>query len=316
MKSKVINVVNKIPSYYVSSDCVQDMISYKGAITMFGPDGIMYHDDGNSIIMANKYIEDERRTRFPYSNIPVHYERVGLQKRTYTNQILDFEKPYIAISENCIVERYVIKDKEQALLMKNTLLGSKYTKYMTYDEVLKYIGKRNPAEKIYYINTDMVTDNYDKLFPSEERIYEYIKDKFIKNVQDFREYQLMHSDVVACYLKENPWFLDYIEQCAKNFDYSLIDFNLGIGNKNLIVRVNNGEISIQSIEVFFVQKDEYKVLICDIPVNRYTLEQIKYVSKVTTLKDPKIPLRINPNVTKKDIEEARQMVKALNSSKK
>lgn len=316
MKRKVINVVKRIPSCYVSSDCVQDMISYKGAITMFGPDGIMYHDDGNSTIMTNKYIEDERRTQFPYSNIPVHYERVGLQKRTYTNQIFDFEKPYIAVLENCIVERYVIKDKEQALLKKNILLGSKYIKYMTYDEVLKYIEKSNPDEKIYYINTDMVSDNCDELFPREERIYEYIKDKFTKNVQDFREYQSMHSDVVACYLKENPWFLDYIEQCAKNLNYSLIDFNLGIGNKNLIVRVNNGEISIQSIEVAFVKKDEYKVLICDIPVNRYTLEQIKYVSKVITLKEPKISLRLNPNVTKEDIEEARQMVKALNSIQK
>lgn len=310
MKSRVMKA-EKIPEHYVSSGYIQDMIAYREHLTMFGSDGIIYCDEGNSIII-NKYLEDERRKEFPYSNIPIHCKKVGFQKLKYTNQILDFEKPYLAISSDIIVEKYVLKDEEQALLITSILSEDKYTKYMNYNELLRYIGKRNEDEKVYYINANTLSASKNLSF-NEEKIYEYIKHKYIDLSKVLRRFS---SSEIAFYDRNNPWFLNYIDQCSKNLDYSLIDFNIEIDDKYLIVRVNNGEISIQSIEVVFVKKDEYKVLICNIPVNRYTLEQVKYVSKITTLKEPKIPLRLNPYVTKEDIEEARQMVKALNSIQK
>ena len=46
----------------------------------------------------------------------------------------------------------------------------------------------------------------------------------------------MHTDAVSQYLRQNPWFLNYIEQSINNLDLSLIDFNVGIGSTLLILR--------------------------------------------------------------------------------
>ena len=46
---------------------------------------------------VNKYLEDERRKQFPYSNIPTHFSKIKFKKVIYTNQLLDFEKPYIIV---------------------------------------------------------------------------------------------------------------------------------------------------------------------------------------------------------------------------
>ena len=56
---------------------------------------------------------------------------------------------------------------------------------------------------------------------------------------------------------------------------------------------------------------DYKVNIYDIPVTKYSLEQLKYVPKINIAREPRIPLRLNPGVSRQDVKEAKQMVKAL-----
>lgn len=192
---------------------------------------------------------------------------------------------------------------------------TKYTKHMTYNELLEFVSKSNSAEEpIYYAYLDGSIAVTKKVFPTEEQIYNHIKNQLEKNVKDFREYQRdLSSTTVSYYLSQNPWFLDYAEQSIKNLDLSLIDFNIGIGSDStlLIVRVNNGNITIQGIEAMFVRQDDFKVDIYDIPVTKYTLEQLKFIPKINFTKEPRIPLKLNPSVTKQDIQEAKQMVKTL-----
>lgn len=311
---KVSKKVQRIESHYVGDDCIQIQIPYKNSITLLNQDGILFHSKQGSNFYINKYLEDERRKKFPYSNIPISYSRVGMKKTAYTNQLLEFEKPYIQIGDNYMFERFVVKDNNQALLVKSIMDVDEYTKHMTYDELLKFIEKNDTDEQTYYVYLDgSIPLNENDIYPSEEEIYNYIHAKLEKNIEAFRGHQQKSTDVISRYLRENPWFLNYAEQSIKNLDLSLIDFNIKIGKNTtlLIVRINKGNITIQGVNVFFLRQNDFRVNIQDILVTKYTLEQLKYVPKINTAKDLKIPLKLNPGLTKQDIQEAKQMIKSL-----
>ena len=101
---KASEVVKRVQSYYVGEDCIQVMLYYKKNLTILNKDGIIYSHENGPHASINKYVEDERRKQFPYSNIPTHYKKkVLVGKVNCTNQLLNFEEPYIRISDGGIV---------------------------------------------------------------------------------------------------------------------------------------------------------------------------------------------------------------------
>ena len=314
---KINEFVQKIKSHYVGNDCVQVMIPYQNALTIVSPDGMLYHHTPESRIYINKYLEDERRKQFPYSNIPTHYSRILFKKFAYTNQILDFDKPYIRIGNGFWLESYAVKDNNQALLVSSIKQPTEYIKHMTYDELLKFIGNssNNNKEEIYYVSlSGGIPINNQEVIPSKEEIHKYIKESLSKNVQAFKREIEDPESSVGRYLRDNPWFIEYAEKSFKNIDYSAIDFNFKVNESMLIIRINNGNITIKGVEIVFVKEDDYKVNIYDIPVTKYSLEQLKSVPKINITREPRIPLRLNPGVNKNDIKEAKQMVKKLKNN--
>lgn len=310
---KATEIVRKIEGQYVRDDCIQIMFPYKDTLTILNQDGMLFHYKPGSSKYVNKYLEDERRKQFPYSNIPTHFSKVGIFKKVaYTNQLLEFEKPYIRIGDGHFSESFVIKDNNQALLISSIMQPDNHIEHMTYEELLKFVGKRDSDEQIYYIYlSGALPSNSEKLFPTEEEIYNHIRKQLSKNINDFENEIENYYSSLGRYLRENPWFLNYANKNMREIDFSLIDFNIYINDPMLIVRINKENITIQGVEAMFVRQNDYKVDICDIPVTKYTLEQLKYVSKINITEEPKISLRLNPGVTRQDIKEAKQMVKAL-----
>ena len=47
------------------------------------------------------------------------------------------------------------------------------------------------------------------------------------------------------------------------------------------------------------------------PITPYSLEQLNSISSFSSLKDPKISLKRNPDISREDLKEAKQMVKSL-----
>ena len=230
---KINEFVQKIKSHYVGNDCVQVMIPYQNALTIVSPDGMLYHHTPESRIYINKYLEDERRKQFPYSNIPTHYSRILFKKFAYTNQILDFDKPYIRIGNGFWLESYAVKDNNQALLVSSIKQPTEYIKHMTYDELLKFIGNsnNNNKEEIYYVSlSGGIPINNQEVIPSKEEIHKYIKESLSKNVQAFKREIEDPESSVGRYLRDNPWFIEYAEKSFKNIDYSAIDFNFKVKN--------------------------------------------------------------------------------------
>lgn len=305
--------VQKIEKHYVGDDCIQIMVPYRDKITVLDENGIVLHSENNLNLYINKYLDDERRKQFPYSNIPTHFSRKGFDKISYANMILEYDKPYIRVSGGFVKESYVVRDNNNAYLFSTITETLRHMKFMTYDELMEFVGKKD-GEEVYYVYVDgSIHPENRSLYPNEDKIYSHIQEKLNKNLKAFREYERTHTDSVSSYLTENPWFLNYFEQSIKNVDLSSMDFNIGLGEDPtlLIIRVKDKNITIQGLDVIFVRENKFKATICDIPVNKYTLEQLKYVAKIEKTKEPRIPLRLNPGVDKEDIEIAKKWVKRL-----
>ena len=318
---KTNEIVQKIESQYVLDDCIQIMIPYSNAMTIVSSDGILFHDKKNSELHINKYLEDERRTYFPYSHIPTHCEKNGKEKIMKVNQILEFNKPYIGVGDDLILERFVLKEKNQALLYKGLIFPTnEETHYMTYDRLVEFIARSKTSEnETYYLYQDgsIIEPGKIPYYPTEEEIYEYIKQDLNKNIKDFEEYQKDYAgSTVSQYLKKNPWFLEYARQSIDRLDLSLMDFNLVVGDGSLlIVNINNKNVSIKRVDVKFIRQDVFEVKIYDIPISKFTFDQLKLLPNIKATKEPKIPLSLNTDITKGQIKEARKMVKSLKNNK-
>lgn len=98
----------------------------------------------------NRYIADERRENFPYSNIPIHTETRLLKKMTVVNQIFDFDKLYAVFTKkgNVVSVTYckVVRDGDSALFIS----GSSKTKEfcMSVDELKQFRLKGTQSQTL------------------------------------------------------------------------------------------------------------------------------------------------------------------------
>lgn len=109
MKNK-LPIVQKISKEYCSDDCVQLMFSFEKAFCIIRcksnekhkknkEDELLYYYNGLEpqdkckLKYTNKYLSDERRKQFPYSDLPLHIEG-KFKKHFVVNQILDYNVLY------------------------------------------------------------------------------------------------------------------------------------------------------------------------------------------------------------------------------
>lgn len=315
---KVSEVVQRIESHYVGDDCIQVMVPYKNTITILNRDGIIYSHKEGVHTSINKYLEDERRKQFPYSNIPTHYSRFGLfGKINYANQLLNFEEPYIRIGDGGIVESFAVKDKNEALLINKILIGGSRSICVTRAELEELFSKSTREKErkfIIYLDDESINTGEFHSLASEEKIYNFVKSQITENIAELRKYVSNESSsMVGWYLLAHPLFLDFVEQSIQNFDLNNMRVNVGLRiGEAIIVRSSGSDMIMQYVDAKFISLNNYKIDIIDIPVNKYTLEQLKHLSStIAKTKEPRIPLRLNPAVSRQDIQEAKQMIKSL-----
>ena len=301
-----IQIINKISPPYIADDCVQIMLPYKEALTILSPKGILYHAEPESIMPVNEYLNDERRQQFPYSNIPIHFSKVGFNKVLYTNQILDFNTPYFKIGDGYYSELFVIKDNNQAFLVECINQPQHQVKHMTYDDLLKYFDKNNAEEYVnYFYLSGEILPNYSQLLSLEEDIYAHITHIFANYISELsQDYETTNL----------PMFLQYANNNLGHIDFSSMDFNIKI-RPILIVRINQGTITLQCVEPMFVRENDYEVHIYDIPVFRYSLDQFE-PKTILPMGEPIIPLRLNTGVIRGQIREARDLSRRRSRQKK
>lgn len=116
-------MIERIPNYYTGDKCALISLSFKKNITIFDntiyKNNILCHydfTDGSQNI--NKFLTDDRRTNFPYANIPMYK---GLFGRHYVNGLFEYNKHYISIIDGFVRDRYLVKDGDTSIVLNRSL---------------------------------------------------------------------------------------------------------------------------------------------------------------------------------------------------
>ena len=296
-------IVRKLHSEYVADDYIQVMLAYRDYLILFGNNDLMYFKNlikktsSTNENSVNVYLEDERRNVFPYSQISEHVERVSLFKKlNFVNQILDFEKPYIRINDGIISKMTAFKDGDEALIHTEILNGkltNKRSKIITREELEKYLktgslGSLDENEYEYTKIFDMSGDVYSPTIRLEHQWINEEKERLSKLIDRENHY----SENTKINLKRAISSLDEVSP------FVLI--------KKIMIKFKpNGEIKIDVFVVNYLERGKYIITLANSPVTLENLSMIRSKVKlpIVKLREPKIRLSLNPNITKKQLKE-------------
>ncbi len=127
--------VYRINKENIAEDCAQVMIDFFENLEIKNckTDHVMFYLDKSTLNnYKNDYLEDDRRKKFPYSNIPVHREISGFIKYNVTNQVFEYNNiyqlnhfyrdytkdPAFGKTIDHFTYLKVIKDKDSALMLE------------------------------------------------------------------------------------------------------------------------------------------------------------------------------------------------------
>lgn len=282
---KDLRKVQQIEKQYVSDDCVQVMFPYKDTFAIFDAKEIIYLDNCRKNTLINKYLDDSKIEQFPYSNIPIHYSKVEKDNIIFTNQLLDFEKVYISYDDGIINENFVIKDKDKALLISEELTKVNKKKVVIQESSLVDI----------FINTDSeISTRFQKDLNLDinSGVWQYIK-------SSIESYYHMNDEI----RKEQI-------SCCNELIVS-IDGIAFIAEDDMKIKY----VKIRCYGSYKMLYGSYYVVdIADVPIKKYNLDEIKGLPS-KSLKDPKISLRLNPNIKSEDVSHAKRMTKFLRKTR-
>jgi len=126
---KLEETLFRIRPEYIGNDCIQTMIGYCNHFRLYGNGSLLYHGKlTKNQPYVNAYLTDSRASQFPYSTIPEHIEREFGEKYRFTNQIYDYERPYLSIIGGKIFQETAYQYKDGALLHVRPLIT-----YQVYD---------------------------------------------------------------------------------------------------------------------------------------------------------------------------------------
>lgn len=296
MKENRYEFIQRIPSHYVGNDCVQIMLPHKDdAITILNSEGITYHYYPNSNFYVNKYISDNRKTQFPYSSISTHQARIGLKKVEYVNQLLDFNRVYLQISDNMIVEYFALKDGEEALLASKYILPIQRTEIMNRTQIDELIKTANLG--IYNLSGAKIAE-YN--FISDNELLELYKEQLIAEKQEYEFYNEGKIPSAEIFNKN-----------IENMTPSDIPIQPVLLNNIIIISSDNNEIkSIKYLVVKFKGPDKYIVDIYDFPITIYNLEHMKYLEQTNfrNTPEPVIKKSLNPKTNMSEVKKSKKLI--------
>ena len=296
-------LIKRIPPIYVSDDCVQLMINYKNSMITLDNEGIIFNCNDREIY-KHDYIYDDRKSLFPYSSIPRHYDKKG---NVVVNQILEFDKSYIYLIDGVLSEKYVTRYNDETYVFSRTLIGyPKELKTMNYKELKEYLDKE--SKESICINLDgTIPDSYE-IIPSEEEINNIIKNDFKTNVEKLHSLNDESTPYAYPYILLNKWFIEYLKNAE--VDLTLMDFDYEREQPLLIVKYEDNKINLEALRIIFKRKDTFEIIKHGIFVNKYSLENLQNI-KISDICETNISLNLNPEIDKEDLEKEKRLFKKI-----
>lgn len=303
---------SNIRSHYVGDNYLQVMLPYKKAITVIDEHGVLFHKKKGSYLTINKYLNDERKNKFPYSNIPEHKMITSRGVIRYTNQLLEFNKPYIIITSGLILEEYAVKNDDDAILVTKAIVPEKEEKILTLDELRELVYSDDSIEKKFSPRGGI----YDgiPLIPEEYKVIKKVRDFFFKNFTDINYTYLSSgstslNDSLCNFLKDNYPLEDILNA------YVPVILNDCI----IVYKDDNGINSVKAVESAMEDIGSYRTIIYNFPITHYTLEEAKSIlqaNKNRTTKEPRINSFLNKGIDKELIKQEKEQVKELTRKNK
>lgn len=290
--------VERINSSYVGDDCCQIMLGHypNEYLTIMDSTGVNLYCDEHGECIYNEYLYDVRRFEFPYANIPFHKSFNNMQKIIFTNQILDFDKIYLSFSNGIVTSKYAVKDGEEALLVTTLYQPEEKIQLMSHEEVSEYIKSFDQS----FINpSDGKLSDYS--FPSEEELLDRYKNHTRKLKKGMRFPNENMSKILERAIDELT-----LEDIPR--DSVIFDGYYG-------VKTDGKEITdVKMITISYNEEDLYKVETLEIPLQKYTLQDVNNILKfqqAKNLEEPKFSRMMNRDIHKQDIINGKDKVYTL-----
>ena len=289
-----------IPARYVGEDCLQTSFTYKEAMILLSPDEILFEYAFNPI--TNKYMLDERRKNFPYSNIPNYVGISGFKKYNVTHQLLNFNTPYLKISKENIESYHAFKTNKSGILISEQLTKSNSPKslFLSREELEKFFSCE--PKKIFIVNNATIKElkipTLKEILNKKksEMVSALINQKPSPSLVNLKAYGDNDLNRLFAHLKIK-------DDNMKNEDIKVNDYNI------LMIREENG-FSINYVDIALVGNEQYKVTLTNVPITSLTLDELKNIITKRNSK-PKLFLALNPDIDKNDIKKAKKVVRQL-----
>ena len=295
---------------FVHDDCVQISLGFKKYLMIFGDGDLRYFKNflypvDNIQKDKNLYLEDSRRDSFPYSTIPERVEKVSLfKKRLFVNQIFDFNKPYVLVRDGFLLKSVAYKDDEKAYIYGDSLIEKESNQrelFINREQLEEYFKKgilsnydSNNYVRKYIFNADGCI--LDENIKPEYLLLEKMKRRLRKEVKDNADF----DDIIYFNLLKAIEDMQDMVSCIIVDECCMIKFK------------DNGDIVIDKFSIKYYKKDKYIIRVSNIPVKVDTLEMISskvQLSKIRMLTEPKVSLRLNPNIKKEQLDMEKCKIK-------
>lgn len=290
-------IVHRIKEEYVGENCVQVLCKqHPLCMTILNEDGVVYHYKKDSNTYINKYLTDERKEAFPYCNIPMHQAKEGLKKVTYVNQLFDFEKVYLEISNSTLKEIFAVKDGKEALLITKVLNPSSQSEisYLTCEQLNDILGDK--TKSWYYLDGSLSSAGSLQ----EENLLSWYK----KHLIDFKRMELGDSQLLTNYINNELRKITMSDIPADKIN--IFDkISIHVDDENMQKKLKTIRYSIT-----FLAPDYYEVSTSYYGFAIFSLEHAKILEQTNLqkTKEPNILKRLNPNINEEEITKAKQLL--------
>lgn len=197
------------------------------------------------------------------------------------------------------MESFVVRDKEEALLVNKFLTGKRTSKTLNREQ-LSSVFETVGDEKLYVMDLNgSIKEEKDGLLLSDQDLLHKCNSNFSSQLDDY--INALHFN----YFSEAT--LSFFKRKIEDMKIEDVPQNLSVlPNNLLLVKINETDINMNIVSAKFLQPNSYIVDTVEVPADKYTLDEVKFLAtKINDTKEPKISLRLNPGVEKEEIEKLR-----------
>lgn len=328
------NYFFRISPEYVGKDCVQTMIGYRSSLLYYGDGKLLYHGKlTRSQPYVNAYLTDARAEMFPYYTIPEHMEREWGNNIRLTNQILEYEKPYINISNDSVFQETVYPYQNSALIHVKPLIMKEplhcYDNFISshLDELQRTVEKDDPRQKVFtsreelihFLTTGVAQGESPYTFVHVTDLDEIVKEFEIPNKQELltkERTELMNGLNSDAGKTAFPSRAMKSELLSAILNMTELEPQELIKNCLMIKGLPNGKLELQTLQVFYQEPNQYFVWQESLPIVTESLEDLmKCDYSIKRLKKPKIVSKYNPDISEDQVELEQGKAKTLHKQK-